>query len=320
MRHLTKRLLTAIGAMVASAMLLPAAHASPSSSTEEFQCDAIGDGAFVVYISADDVRTAWAHYLLDGEYDGDPHQSSTKLNLRSGEQYVGDGLVFSIVGNDGQITDRGVDMTVPRTRVSGGTQDHGSGAVGGNETWLNQPGKSLGGNMRNGPGTNFSKVRSVAEGTPLTLVANTGVRFDGYDWFEVRLNGGKSGYIWGGILCSNGERLSGILYACEEWTAVNQHYNKQNNGGWMAFAIGPNGRWGHGAASSQFQARQFALNNCGANCRIDAETQSNCQALATAPGQFWYGDAGSAQRAEQNALNFCTAKSSGCRVEYSYCR
>lgn len=87
-------------------------------------------------------------------------------------------------------------------------------SVQGQAETLNYVGKSLGGKLRDGPGTNFRQVGSVAEGTWLTIIANTGINFDGYDWFEVALDNGQRGYQWGGIMCSNGPRLRGIYSSC----------------------------------------------------------------------------------------------------------
>ncbi len=96
-----------------------------------------------------------------------------------------------------------------------GAQNHESGTVGGNEIFdINLQGYSLGGKLRGGPGTNFSQTGSLKEGTGITILTNTGVRFDGYDWFEVVTDRGVRGYQWGGIMCSNGVRLDGIYAEC----------------------------------------------------------------------------------------------------------
>ena len=80
---------------------------------------------------------------------------------------------------------------------------------------LNIVGQSLGGRLRAGPGTNYRKTGSIREGTWLTILSNTGVRFDGYDWFEVVLDNGLRGFQWGGIMCSNGPKIAGIFASCQ---------------------------------------------------------------------------------------------------------
>lgn len=186
---------------------------------------------------------------------------------------------------------------------------------------LNMQGQALGGNMRSGPGTNYQKISSVAEGTYLTILFNTGVGFDGYNWFEVALDNGRRGFIWGGILCSNGSQLPGIYTSC---TSYQQQAQSQNSNGraWMAFAVGHNGRWGHGVGPTLSAARNYALSNCGSSdCQLIDETQAQCHAMATVPGGHWFGAANSSTQAQNYAINFCHGDgANGCRIEYTYCQ
>lgn len=75
-------------------------------------------------------------------------------------------------------------------------------------------GRSLGGNLREGPGLEFDAMQSVGEGTWLTIVRSSDVVMDDYDWFEIRLDDGTDGFMWGGILCSNGQLLAGVYEQC----------------------------------------------------------------------------------------------------------
>lgn len=81
---------------------------------------------------------------------------------------------------------------------------------------VNIAGRSLGGRLRDGPGTNFSDVGGLAEGDRLTIVANTSVGFDGYDWFEIRTTGSATAYQWSGIMCSQGQMTTGIYQQCRQ--------------------------------------------------------------------------------------------------------
>lgn len=72
-------------------------------------------------------------------------------------------------------------------------------------------GQSLGGIMRAGPSQSSAKLASTKEGDEVTIVAR-GPMWDGYNWFQVRLNG-RNGYIWGGIMCSAAP-MAGILSQC----------------------------------------------------------------------------------------------------------
>ena len=96
-------------------------------------------------------------------------------------------------------------------QMAGAAQNPASGAG----AMVNLPGLSLGGKLRDGPGLEFARVGSLAEGTPLTIVANTGVNFDGYDWFEIRTRSGQTAYQWGGIMCSEGQLTDGIYQQCQ---------------------------------------------------------------------------------------------------------
>lgn len=203
------------------------------------------------------------------------------------------------------------------------TQTHSNGAVGGNETSVNAQGQSLGGNLRDGPGTNFSKVGAIAEGTWITIITNTGIRFDGYDWFEVALDNGRRGYHWGGIMCSNGAPLAGTYSVCGQENRVNT--SQQSSGsstGWMAFAVGSDNIFGHGAGNSRSEAEQFALQYCNdGSCQVADVTDAQCHALAQAPGGSWFGAAPTQRAAEDFAAGFCVrAGAASCRIAYSYCQ
>lgn len=70
---------------------------------------------------------------------------------------------------------------------------------------------SFGGNLRAGPGTNFARLGSVAEGTPVTMIQDSGVYFQNYSFWLIQLPNGTQGYHWGGILCAPGESFPGIF-------------------------------------------------------------------------------------------------------------
>ncbi|WP_146589523.1 SH3 domain-containing protein [Puniceibacterium confluentis] len=75
-------------------------------------------------------------------------------------------------------------------------------------------GYSYGGTLRAGPGTNYKKIGSLAEGEQLSGLEDTGVAFDGYNWFRVSTGIGE-GYHWGGIFCTEGTSpVRGVFAAC----------------------------------------------------------------------------------------------------------
>jgi hypothetical protein len=85
---------------------------------------------------------------------------------------------------------------------------------GGGGAALNAAGLSLGGRLRDQPSMDSNSPGSLAEGAPITILSNTGVSFNGYDWFRVRTPSGMVAYQWGGIMCSKGRLLPGIYQQC----------------------------------------------------------------------------------------------------------
>ena len=93
------------------------------------------------------------------------------------------------------------------------------------EEWQKPPGAStdggfphaartFGGIVRSGPGMDFPKVASLEEGIAVTLVADAGVDMGGFQWFAITWRG-KKGFMWGGIMCSKGDHVTGVLSVCE---------------------------------------------------------------------------------------------------------
>ena len=74
--------------------------------------------------------------------------------------------------------------------------------------------RSWGGTLRAGPGTDTQKVGSLAEGTEISLLENTGVMFNSYPWFRIGYSGG-SAYQWGGIICAVGGPVPGTYQTCD---------------------------------------------------------------------------------------------------------
>lgn len=72
-------------------------------------------------------------------------------------------------------------------------------------------GRSLGGIMRAGPSQSAARVASIGEGNEL-MILERGPMWDGYSWFRVQYQR-RTGYIWGGILCSLNP-LGGIYQQC----------------------------------------------------------------------------------------------------------
>jgi hypothetical protein len=92
----------------------------------------------------------------------------------------------------------------------GEESDGGPGAPAGEP--VNVEGVSFGGVVRAGPGMQFAKVASLREGEPVMILEDSGVRMGEYLWFRIAWRG-KSGYMWGGLLCAHSE-MTGVLEIC----------------------------------------------------------------------------------------------------------
>lgn len=73
---------------------------------------------------------------------------------------------------------------------------------------------SWGGVVRNGPGQSHARLAALREGERVTLLFNTGIVWNDYPWFLIRYRDGELGFMWGGILCSRGARVTGTYQTC----------------------------------------------------------------------------------------------------------
>ncbi len=74
---------------------------------------------------------------------------------------------------------------------------------------------SWGGKVRSGPGTQYSQIGSLRNGDPVRLLEDTRVMMNGYPWYRISYNNGRTGYQWGGILCGFGNPIGGVHRICE---------------------------------------------------------------------------------------------------------
>ena len=76
--------------------------------------------------------------------------------------------------------------------------------------------KSWGGIVRSGPRQNSRKVASLREGELITIVSQSNAAwFQDRPWFKIRFRGGRTGYHWGGIICSIGTQVPGTYQTCD---------------------------------------------------------------------------------------------------------
>jgi hypothetical protein len=91
-----------------------------------------------------------------------------------------------------------------------------------------QPGKSYGGKVRGGPGLQYQQVGSLREGDRIRIMTGTGVMMNGYEWFEIRYRNGRSGFQWGGIMCS--QKPHPTIYKTCEGLQIRVNRPAVNNG------------------------------------------------------------------------------------------
>lgn len=121
----------------------------------------------------------------------------------SGFRYAGQGTEFRGRGDQATLDNGAVSVSCFVTAVTApGDPQPGGGGFGG---------FSFGGNLRAGPGTNFARVGGLAEGTPVTLLQDSGAFFNGYSFWLIQTPNGQQAYHWGGILCAPGQFLTGIF-------------------------------------------------------------------------------------------------------------
>lgn len=74
---------------------------------------------------------------------------------------------------------------------------------------------SWGGIVRDGPGQNHRRLASLEQGERVMLLENTGVYWNGFPWWHIEFWGSRTGYQWGGILCSLDAPMEGIYESCD---------------------------------------------------------------------------------------------------------
>lgn len=74
---------------------------------------------------------------------------------------------------------------------------------------------ALGGNVRAKPEIDAERVAKLEPGESVVLVENSGIVLNGYPWFKIEFRNGKTGHVWGGILCARQIAVAGLRNQCE---------------------------------------------------------------------------------------------------------
>ncbi len=77
---------------------------------------------------------------------------------------------------------------------------------------------ALGGNVRAGPEISSKRVAKLKPGERVVLLENSGVVLNGYPWFKIEFRTGRTGHVWGGILCARLVAIAGLREQCEGFT------------------------------------------------------------------------------------------------------
>tara|TARA_R110002020_G_scaffold312586_3_gene528029 strand:- start:913 stop:1557 length:645 start_codon:yes stop_codon:yes gene_type:complete len=183
--------------------------AAAASETTVYTCQSESDVYYQVTIDSADGNPVAPIVPQSANHTAAQSEAETEMArptpTASGFAFESPAYMFSGKGDDVRLGFRDYpdDAPFPCTRTA---------SVGADEA-LNQPGRSLGGRLRSGPGTDYPAAGSLAEGTRVKVVRNSGVRFDGYDWFEI-MESGTSAFQWGGILCWDGAPIEGMFGDC----------------------------------------------------------------------------------------------------------
>lgn len=96
------------------------------------------------------------------------------------------------------------------TNTASGSNGNGSGNA------ATIPARSLfGSKIREAADPAARQIASIAEGTTIEILQETGSFFDGWQWVRIRYGNGEEGYVWGGTICvTSGQAPTGVHASC----------------------------------------------------------------------------------------------------------
>ena len=194
----------------AALLLFAAAGTALASPSVEFTCNGPGYSARINF------DEEWSTAFVE---DGNGSFEMRAIPADGGQQ-------GSFAFGDGAATLRGLGVEATLTTPAdsqvqcwqtGDSQKaialYGSGSP----DWspYNAPGRAWQ-TVRAGPSTDAAKIASLPDNSPVTILENTDRFHAGYWWFRIRYDGGKEGYIWGALLCSNADNpeLNQVVRRC----------------------------------------------------------------------------------------------------------
>lgn len=171
------------------------------TTTVNYSCDE-GIPLIVQYINTAKSSTAIV------SHDSGPNVVLEEIISASGSKYSNGEWTLSAKGDTAHLSwgDGGHICTKDGTSTA---EDNP-----GQDVSLPTKAKSWGGIMRSGPGMNYRKIASLREGEWITILKRTDTIMNEYPWFKIKARG-RTGYKWGGILCSVGEQIQGTFQQCK---------------------------------------------------------------------------------------------------------
>lgn len=187
-------------------------------------------------------------------------------------------------------------------------------------SYMNADGYALGGRLYRLPGKDYERRGIVRKGEKLSFIGRTSQDTEGYSWYKVRTNGGRTGFMWGGDLCYAYKRLDGVYGSCRS-----QGVNIPNM--WMVIAVDTvKGHGRPGIAIDREEARRIALRKCGRNCKIIDEGQPLCHAYSASRKAGYYDGTARGnslsdvrRRARDNCEKHAAIKGT-CKIKFASCQ
>ena len=173
--------------------------------------------------------------------------------------------------------------------------------------------------VRLGPGEQFTETLPAdrAIGRHVRLSGRTSVQKDGFNWFLVTFEDTRSGFVWGGDLCSYFATIEGTLGECTKRQYWGNEPENPRSVRFMAFANTPFGQAGHGVGEIREAAERWAMKFCDdKECAIEHVTEELCHAVFIAPEGSSYGAGSTGEAAKRDLMETC----GDCEPEYIYCR
>ena len=187
-------------------------------------------------------------------------------------------------------------------------------------SYVKASGYSLGGKLRRLPSKDYEVLSRIRDGRPVEIIGRSSIVDEGYTWYKVRTDAGRTGYMWGGDLCYAYKRLDGLYGSCRA-----QGIDVPNM--WMVIAVDRvKGHGKPGVDIDREEARRKALRSCGRNCEIVNEGQPRCHAYSASRKAGYYD--GSAQGdtlsdVRRRARQTCESKAARkgtCKIKFASCQ